>query len=107
MRMRALVGTFVTVASLATIAVAAGAVGPVHADGPPNSGTPWVVTIGDSAISGEAGRWAGNSNVSPSYVDTGANAYSDNAAGTGEASPAAIARRRPRSTSSLGTTSTR
>ena len=87
MRMRALVGTFVSVASLATIAVAADAVGPVHADGPPNSGTPWVVTIGDSAISGEAGRWAGNSNVSPSYVDTGANAYSDNAAGTGEAIP--------------------
>ena len=46
-----------------------------------------MVTIGDSAISGEAGRWAGNSNVSPSYVDTGANAYYDNATGTGEAIP--------------------
>ncbi len=46
-----------------------------------------MVTVGDSAISGEAGRWAGNSNVSPSYTDTGSNAYFDNAAGTGEAIP--------------------
>jgi hypothetical protein len=59
-------------------------VSPVLADGP-NVGAPWVVTVGDSAISGEAGRWAGNSNVSPSYTDTGANAYFDNAAGNGEA----------------------
>ena len=77
MRMRALVGTFVSVASLATIAVAADAVGPVHADGPPNSGTPWVVTIGDSAISGEAGRWAGNSS-DPAQADAlGDAAYLD------------------------------
>jgi hypothetical protein len=53
----------------------------------PNVGTPWVVTLGDSAISGEAGRWAGNSNVSPSYVDTGWNAYNDNADGTAETIP--------------------
>lgn len=70
------------------VAVAAGSIltfgGPVAADGP-NAGAPWIVTVGDSAISGEAGRWAGNSNVSPSYVDTGSNAYSDNATGTGEA----------------------
>ena len=58
--------------------------GPAVADGP-NAGAPWIVTVGDSAISGEAGRWAGNSNVSSAYVDTGANAYSDNAIGTGEA----------------------
>ena len=25
----------------------------------------WVVTMGDSAISGEAGRWAGNTNQEP------------------------------------------
>ena len=31
---------------------------PAHADGP-GSGTPWVVSVGDSYISGEAGRWAG------------------------------------------------
>jgi hypothetical protein len=86
MRKRALIGTLVTAASLATITLALESAAPVHADGP-NLGTPWVVTVGDSAISGEAGRWAGNSNVSPAYVDTGANAYYDNATGTGEAIP--------------------
>ncbi len=60
--------------------------GPVAADGP-NQGAPWMVTVGDSAISGEAGRWAGNSNASPSRVDTGWNAYFDNASGTGETTP--------------------
>ena len=69
--------------SLAASVVVATA-SPAVADGP-NVGAPWVVTVGDSAISGEAGRWAGNSNVSPSYTDTGANAYFDNAAGNGEA----------------------
>jgi hypothetical protein len=33
--------------------------GPAQADGP-GVGTPWVVTVGDSYISGEAGRWAGS-----------------------------------------------
>jgi hypothetical protein len=64
--------------------VVVGVTQPAHADGP-NVGAPWVVTVGDSAISGESGRWAGNSNVSPTYIDTGANAYFDNATGTGEA----------------------
>jgi hypothetical protein len=55
-----------------------------HADGP-GSGTPWVVTVGDSYISGEAGRWAGNSNTSESYVDAlGPTAYYDNATNTAE-----------------------
>lgn len=54
------------------------------ADGP-GVGTPWVVTVGDSYISGEAGRWAGSSNASSSYADAlGGSAYFDNAAGTGE-----------------------
>ena len=45
-----------------------------------------VVSLGDSAISGEAGRWAGNTNGSPSRTDAlGPTAYHDNAAGTGEA----------------------
>ena len=53
-----------------------------HADGP-GSGTPWVVTVGDSYISGEAGRWAGSSNTSSSYADAlGATAYYDNAGST-------------------------
>jgi hypothetical protein len=47
-----------------------------------------VVALGDSAISGEAGRWAGNTNGSPSRTDAlGPTAYYDNAAGTGEAIP--------------------
>jgi hypothetical protein len=58
--------------------------GPAKADGP-GSGTPWVVSVGDSYISGEAGRWAGNSNASESYVDAlGPTAYDDNATHTGE-----------------------
>ena len=45
-----------------------------------------VVSLGDSAISGEAGRWAGNTNGSPSRTDAlGSTAYYD--AGSGEAIP--------------------
>jgi hypothetical protein len=51
------------------------------------SGPAWVVTMGDSAISGEAGRWAGNTNQSSSKTDTGADAYNDNATGTAETTP--------------------
>ena len=54
------------------------------ADGP-GAGTAWVVSLGDSYISGEAGRWAGNSNSSPSLVDAlGGAAYLDNANQTAE-----------------------
>jgi len=57
---------------------------PASADGP-GSGTPWVVTLGDSYISGEAGRWAGSSNQSSSRADAlGPTAYYDNPGGTGE-----------------------
>lgn len=63
------------------VAVAAGV---VHADGP-GVGSPWVVSLGDSYISGEAGRWAGNSNSSSSSVDAGGSAaYYDNATKTAE-----------------------
>ena len=56
-----------------------------HADGP-GSGTPWVVSVGDSYISGEAGRWAGSSNSDSNRADAlGSTAYCDNASGTGEA----------------------
>ena len=55
-----------------------------HADGP-GVGSPWVVSMGDSYISGEAGRWAGNSNGSSGSVDAGGSAaYYDNAAHTAE-----------------------
>jgi hypothetical protein len=54
------------------------------ADGP-GVGTPWVVTLGDSYISGEAGRWAGSSNASSARADAlGATAYYDNPSGTAE-----------------------
>jgi hypothetical protein len=57
---------------------------PAQADGP-GSGTPWVLTLGDSYISGEAGRWAGSSNTSTTSADAlGGTAYFDNATGTGE-----------------------
>src|SRR5690349_24307759 len=47
-----------------------------------------VVSLGDSAISGEAGRWAGNTNGSTSRTDAlGPTAYYDNASGTAEAIP--------------------
>ena len=62
---------------------AAGGSPVVQADGP-GVGTPWVVSVGDSYISGEGGRWAGNSNNSSSSVDAGgAAAYFDNG-GTSE-----------------------
>jgi hypothetical protein len=58
-----------------------------HADGP-GSGTPYVVTVGDSYISGEAGRWAGSSNNSEAPADAlGSHAYHDNASGTAETIP--------------------
>jgi hypothetical protein len=49
---------------------------------------PYVVTLGDSYSSGEAGRWAGSSDVSPKYADAlGPTAYFDNAAHTAEKIP--------------------
>jgi hypothetical protein len=57
---------------------------PAHAEGP-GSGTPYTVSLGDSYISGEAGRWAGNTNESSSEIDAlGSTAYYNNASGTGE-----------------------
>ena len=60
---------------------------PAAADGP-GTGTPWVVTVGDSYISGEAGRWAGSSNSSETPADAlGSTAYFDNASNTAEQIP--------------------
>jgi hypothetical protein len=71
--------------AFAVMAVAGLDLASAAADGP-GVGTPAVVSVGDSAISGEAGRWAGNTNGSPSNVDAlGPTAYYDNAAGNGEA----------------------
>ncbi len=63
-----------------------GVVAPTAAADGPGVGTPSVVTVGDSAISGEAGRWAGASNDSSSRADAlGSTAYWDTA--TGESIP--------------------
>ncbi len=77
----ALASSALAVAGIAVTAPAA------RADGP-GTGTPWVVTVGDSYISGEAGRWAGSSNTSSSYADAlGPTAYYDNADHTAEQIP--------------------
>lgn len=47
---------------------------------PGASNAPWVVSLGDSFISGEGGRWAGNTDLLPSgrsETDTGERAYYD------------------------------
>ncbi len=55
-----------------------------QADGP-GSGSPYVVSVGDSYISGEAGRWAGSSNSNSASADAlGGSAYFDNAANNAE-----------------------
>jgi hypothetical protein len=74
---------------LATTALALGGlavgVSPAHADGP-GVGAPYIVSVGDSYISGEAGRWAGNTNTGEPYHDAGGSAaYFDNASHTAEA----------------------
>jgi hypothetical protein len=71
--------------SAAAFAFGLGALAPAaRADGP-GQGAPWTASLGDSYISGEAGRWAGNTNMSSSTIDAlGSTAYDDNAAGNGE-----------------------
>ena len=50
--------------------------------------TPYVAVLGDSYSSGEAGRWAGSSDISTSYADAlGPTAYFDNASHTAERIP--------------------
>jgi len=48
------------------------------------SDVPWVVSVGDSFISGEGGRWAGNTDFLPNFrseTDTGERAYYDHVDG--------------------------
>lgn len=55
-----------------------------YADGP-GVGVPYIVSVGDSYISGEAGRWAGNTNGSPQSIDAlGPTAYFDNPGNSAE-----------------------
>jgi hypothetical protein len=78
-------GLFVALLSTAVAVLSLGALAPAaHAEGP-GSGSPWTVSVGDSYISGEAGRWAGSTNESSSWVDAlGSTAYDDNASGNAE-----------------------
>ena len=70
----------IAVCALAVLALAPAA----RADGP-GVGSATVVSVGDSYISGEGGRWAGNTNNSSSNTDAlGSTAYYDNASNTGE-----------------------
>jgi hypothetical protein len=71
--------------SAAAFMLGLGALAPAaRADGP-GQGAPWTVSLGDSYISGEAGRWAGNTNNSSSAIDAlGSSAYYDNASNSGE-----------------------
>jgi hypothetical protein len=63
------------------VLAAAFAATPAYADGP-GVGAATVVSVGDSAISGEAGRWAGNTNSDSSRIDAlGSTAYWDTASG--------------------------
>jgi hypothetical protein len=74
-------GVLALVAVLGMLALQARA---AQADGP-GVGAPWVASVGDSYISGEAGRWAGNSNQSSSWIDAlGSTAYYDNATNSAE-----------------------
>jgi len=74
----------VLLAAAATALAVAVLAAPARADGP-GTGSPWTVSVGDSYISGEAGRWAGSTNESSSWVDAlGSTAYDDNAAGNAE-----------------------
>ena len=82
-RLRRPFAAITTIAATA-LAVAVAVPTPAHADGP-GVGSPWVVTLGDSYISGEAGRWAGNSNNGEQYIDAlGSTAYYDNASNSAE-----------------------
>ena len=85
MKSRHIPGLFAGLLSLLSLGlVVVVTAGPAQADGP-GVGTPWVVSLGDSYISGEAGRWAGSSNTSSSYADAlGSSAYYDNASHTAE-----------------------
>lgn len=71
---------------VAAVALAAVVAVPTSASAAPPPGGQEIVILGDSYISGEAGRWAGNTNQSSSKTDAlGSTAYWDTP--TGEAIP--------------------
>jgi hypothetical protein len=72
-------------AALLTAALLAYGLGAMAPSAHATEGSPWTVSLGDSFISGEAGRWAGNTNESSSEIDAlGSTAYYDNSTDTGE-----------------------
>lgn len=77
---------FILATCLAAGLLALGFTTPAVADGP-GVGTPTIVSIGDSTVSGEAGRWAGNTtSLGPESEDAlGPTAYWDTP--TGESMP--------------------
>ena len=84
-RVRSFIGSRSLIGAMGLAIVGAALVAtPAQADGP-GAGTPWVVSVGDSYISGEAGRWAGSSNSNSTAADAlGGTAYFDNASNTAE-----------------------
>lgn len=79
--------TLLASAGLAVAMVGGPGAAPALADGP-GTGTPYVVSVGDSYISGEAGRWAGNTNDGEARHDAGGSeSYWDNSTRTAEAIP--------------------
>lgn len=84
--------TTIAVAITTALTISVGVVSSTAGAAPPSAPAEaaeaaWVVTMGDSAISGEAGRWAGNTNLGSWRHDTGADAYFDNATNTAETTP--------------------
>src|ERR1700722_5147828 len=83
-RRNAVLLTLVALASIVFAWSLSGLTSAARADGP-GVGAPWTTSVGDSFISGEAGRWAGNTDESSSKTDAlGSTAYYDNAGGTAE-----------------------
>ncbi|HEU5003127.1 MAG TPA: PASTA domain-containing protein [Actinomycetota bacterium] len=88
-RRRATGGLLTALAIAGTVlpALAGFSAGSAYADGP-GAGSPWVVSVGDSYISGESGRWAGNTNGTSTNIDAlGYQAYFDNADHSAETFP--------------------
>ena len=83
-RRNAVLLTLVALASTAFAWSLSGLTSAARADGP-GVGAPWTTSVGDSFISGEAGRWAGNTDESSSKTDAlGSTAYDDSESGTSE-----------------------
>ena len=85
-----------TLALVAVVGVVPAATAGAQQPTPTGTGTsepaaddPWIVSLGDSYISGEAGRWAGNTSTLPESANDalGPTAYFDNPTDTGELIP--------------------